>query len=178
MQIPLNKPMQRPGQAGPGQAFHRAVQPVQHSVQHLQPRNQPKSIVSPAVSFPYSRYSPFILRVTIGLMFVVTGIIKIRVPEGIISVIEGLGFPLASFFGWILILSEIIFGIALIIGFKTKYAVWPLVAILSVALFRVYIAQFSFSNPSSVIMFMFHLITAAALISIFLTGSGKYSWKI
>ena len=57
-------------------------------------------------------YGLAIIRMALGLLFVIPGITKLLNPSGIIGMLGGLGFPAAGFFGWILILSEIFFGAA------------------------------------------------------------------
>ncbi|MBT5215461.1 DoxX family protein, partial [Candidatus Woesearchaeota archaeon] len=74
-------------------------------------------------------YSITFMRVMLGLLFLIPGISKLQTPEMIIGMLGGLGFPSAAFFGWILILSEIVFGIALIVGYRVKLAVIPLIII-------------------------------------------------
>ena len=113
------------------------------------------------------------LRITLGLFFLVPGLTKLTNPAGITGMLSGLGFPLAGFFAWILLLSEIIFGASLIVGHKVKFAVWPLFIILLVALLLVAIPGLDLSNNSSVMMVLWHLIGLAGLLSIKESGAGK-----
>jgi uncharacterized membrane protein YphA (DoxX/SURF4 family) len=114
-----------------------------------------------------------LLRVTIGGLFLVMGIKKLMGPEGIIGMLSGLGFPLATIFGWILILSEVIFGAAIFVGYKVKYTAWPLAIILAVAVILVTIPNDGYSSS-----FYFHLIAIAGLVTIALTGPGKWAFKV
>lgn len=119
-------------------------------------------------------YAPLLIRAPIGIMFLVTGFSKLMNPDMIISMLGGLGFPLSGFFGWILILSELLFGAAIVVGWKVKYTVWPLVAILLIALMLVTIPSIR-SDPMAVIGMFFHIIAIAGLISITLSGPGAWS---
>jgi len=114
-----------------------------------------------------------LLRIALGLFFLVPGLSKLTNPAGIIGMLGGLGFPLAGFFAWILLLSEIIFGASLIVGHKVKFAVWPLFIILSVALLLVAIPNLDLSNNSSVMAVLWHLVGLTGLMSIKASGSGK-----
>ena len=111
-----------------------------------------------------------LLRVTIGLLFFVAGIKKFMGPEMVTGMLTNLGFPLPSFFAWILILSEVIFGALIFVGYKVRWTAWPLVIVLAIAWILVVVpGDISSSNS------FFHLIGIAGLITIALTGPGKWA---
>ena len=112
-----------------------------------------------------------LLRVTIGLMFVFAGYGKIIDPSKPIGMVTNLGFPMPVAFAWILILSELIFGAAVLLGAKVKYTVWPLVVVMLVAWSMVSIPSQGFMASGT----MFHLVTIAGLVTIALTGPGKWA---
>ena len=112
-----------------------------------------------------------LLRVTIGLLFFIAGVKKLMGPEGVIGMLSGLGFPAATLVGWILILSEVIFGAAIFVGYKVKYTAWPLTIVLAVAAILVTIPNQGYASSS----LYFHLIGIAGLITIALTGPGKWA---
>jgi len=116
-------------------------------------------------------YGLAIIRMALGLLFIIPGIMKLLSPSGTIGMLSGLGFPAAGFFGWILILSEILFGAALLVGWKTEITVWPLILILLVALLTVTIP--GMAQPMGVIKVLFHILGIAGLVGIYLDGSGK-----
>jgi len=82
-------------------------------------------------------------RILIGLMFLVAGILKVFVikPAGVVGMLSGIGFPAPTVFAWILILSEIIFGACVLFNVQMKWAPIPLMIILLVATFTVYLTQ-------------------------------------
>jgi len=88
--------------------------------------------------------------------------------------LTGLGFSTPSLLGWVLLLSEIIFGASLIVGWKTRYTVWPLVIVLSLATITVALPGV-LENPMGWINVLFHLVGIGALISIFLDGPGTWA---
>lgn len=118
----------------------------------------------------YARYAPTIIRVLVGLLFVIPGFNKLMNPSGIIGMLGGMGFPAAAFFGWLLLISEIVFGTAVIVGFKVKYTVWPLVIVLAVATVMVTIPNMG--QPMGMIGLLWHLLGLGALVSVFLSGPG------
>jgi len=76
-------------------------------------------------------------RILLGLLMLVPGIIKITGPSGIVGMLSGMTFfsLTPTFWAWVLILSEIVFGIAILANYKMKYVVWPPMVILLVAAF-------------------------------------------
>jgi len=112
-----------------------------------------------------------LLRLTMGILFLVQGIRKFQNPDGVVGMLTGIGFPIPLVFTWILILSEIIFGALILIGYKVKYTAWPLVIILLVATLTVVLPSGGFNSVN----FYFHLISIAGLITIALTGPGKWA---
>ena len=117
--------------------------------------------------------SQALLRIALGLFFLVPGLSKLANPAGIAGMLSGLGFPIAGFLAWIVLLSEIIFGASLIVGHKVKFAVWPLFIILLVALVIVILPAVELSDTQSVIPMLWHLVGLTGLLSIKATGPGK-----
>ena len=123
-----------------------------------------------------SQYGPTITRIALGLLFIIPGLSKLSNPAGIIGMLGGLGFFAPALWGWVLLLSEIIFGAAVFVGWKVKYTVWPLVIIMLVAGSTVALPQIG-TNPMAVPITLFHLVAVAALIGVFLTGPGALAVK-
>ena len=80
-------------------------------------------------------------RVLLGLLMVIPGLSKLFVSgaSGVSGMLLGIGlFAWApGFWAWILILSEIFFGLAIIARWKLEYTVIPPMIILAVATFTV-----------------------------------------
>ena len=115
-----------------------------------------------------------ILRIITGFLFLLPGIMKLMDPAGITGMLTGLGFPAPSLLAWILLSSEIIFGASLIAGWKTRYAVWPLIIVLTAATLTVALPG-ALENPMGLINVLFHFVGIGALISIFLDGPGTWA---
>lgn len=122
-----------------------------------------------------AEYGPVILRIVLGLLFLIPGLGKLMNPAGITGMLGNIGFPVAILFAWILILSEIVFGIALLIGWRVKYTVWPLVIVLAVAGLFVALPSLDMSNPGTIINLLWHLVGIGGLITLSLIGPGKYA---
>lgn len=117
-------------------------------------------------------WGPAVLRVSLGLLFLIPGIMKLMNPSMIIGLLQGMGFPAATAFGWIVLLSELVFGAALIVGFKVRYAIWPLAIILLVATIMVHVPS---TDPMKWINVLFHLVGIAGLVSLFNSGAGAWA---
>ena len=122
-------------------------------------------------------YSPTVLRLGIGILFTVAGLMKLKDPGAIIGMLDKLGYPAAAFLGWSLLLSEIIFGLAVLIGYKVKYMVWPLIMVLVMAAITVHFPGLRNGAPMADIMLLFHLLGLTALVSLFVAGAGKLAIK-
>lgn len=118
-----------------------------------------------------NEYGPTVLRLVLGLLFIIPGIDKLIGTLGGGHAIAGL---LGTGLTWVLLLVEIIFGLAVLLGYKLKYTVWPLIAVLVVATILVHLPS---DEPMKVINILFHLLGVAALLSVSWTGAGKYAVK-
>ena len=121
------------------------------------------------MKYKNSEYGPLLLRITIGLMFVYSGTLKLLNPAGPVGLLTKIGFPMPTIWAWILLLSELIFGLFVFLGFKVKYTVWHLVIIMIVAITTVIIPN---SNGNYGSLFL-HLVATVGLIGLSLMGPGK-----
>lgn len=110
-----------------------------------------------------------LLRVVLGLLFLVPGLSKLLEPQQAINMVSNLGFPLPILFGWVLILGEVIFGATVMLGFKTKKSTWPLLIIMLVATFLVVIPSGRQTN------IIFHILAIVGLIHLNFSGPGRFS---
>ena len=81
--------------------------------------------------------------ILLGLLMVVPGALKLFVskPSAVVGMLTGLGFPAPSFFAWILILSEILFGVLILARWNLKYTTIPPMIIMVVAGLTVFWGQ-------------------------------------
>tara|TARA_Y100000310_G_scaffold328112_1_gene395664 strand:+ start:262 stop:645 length:384 start_codon:yes stop_codon:yes gene_type:complete len=114
-----------------------------------------------------------LLRITLGLLFLVPGLSKLMDPSGITGMLAGIGFPAAALFAWILIIVEILAGAALILGKKLKVATWALFIVLLVALLLVHFPAFDMANQGTVMDILWRLVGLGGLLSLQATGPGR-----
>ncbi|HLF54928.1 MAG TPA: DoxX family protein [Candidatus Nanoarchaeia archaeon] len=111
-------------------------------------------------------YSPFALRIGIGGIFVIAGIMKLMDPQMIVGMLEGFGFPGPSFWAWLLILVELLCGAAVLTGFRLKYSTVPLAIVMFVAIVV---------SLDNIMIVLNNLVIMSGLISLWLSGPGAWS---
>jgi putative oxidoreductase len=121
-------------------------------------------------------YAAFILRVTLGVLFLAHAGLKIFVftPAGAAQFFGSLGLP--PFLAYLTILAEVVGGIALIVGFHARIAALALIPILLGAIVTVHgPAGFFFNNPNGGWEYLAFWI--AALVVQALLGEGAYALR-
>ena len=112
-------------------------------------------------------YAPLALRIGIGGLFITTGLTKLMGPAGVVGMLSKIGFPAPTFWAWLLIFVELLFGVAVLTGFKLKYATVPLAIVLIVAIIVM--------APSQLMSTLKDVALLSGLISLWLSGAGKVS---
>jgi putative oxidoreductase len=121
-------------------------------------------------------YAAFILRVTLGVLFLAHAGLKIFVftPAGAAQFFGSLGLP--PFLAYVTILAEVVGGVALIAGFLTRWAALALIPILLGAIVTVHgPAGFFFNNPNGGWEYLAFWI--AALVVQALLGDGAFALR-
>ncbi len=113
-------------------------------------------------------YAPTILRIGLGFLFLLPGLISLWVGEGHM-IAEMLG-PVGA---WILLGVEIIFGLTVLLGWQVEYSVIPLIVIMGGAIYMTILPELG--DDGMVIDLLFHLLAIAGLISLSLSGAGAYA---
>ena len=121
----------------------------------------------------FADVGPLVTRVVVGIIFVVHGWMKVGMGiAGTAGFLTSLGIPAASVFAVLLIIGEVVGGIALIVGVGTRFWASVGVIISLVALFTVHLSKgFLISNGG----YEFILLIGAVMVSLIVMGAGKYS---
>lgn len=109
-------------------------------------------------------YAPFVLRIALGGLFIITGLMKIMNPPGVVGMLTNLGFPGPQFWAWLLILAELLCGAAVLTGFHLKYTTVPLAIVLIVAI----------STSGQLVNALKDSSLLLGLVSLWLSGPGKW----
>lgn len=116
-------------------------------------------------------------RVLLGLVMLIPGLLKLFVmgPTAVAGMTGSIFlFSWApAFWAWVLILSEIVFGIAVLANYQTKYTAWPPVIILAIATLFVHVkwAALGSTSWSNVIL---HLIALWGFVMLGCTACEKH----
>ena len=101
-------------------------------------RQDLRSNLKPYVAIP--------LRLIVGYGFVAHGLAKwSKGPEVFAGILQAMGVPLPHFMAWLTIVTEIVAGIAFLIGAFVTLASIPAIILLSVAIFTVHL-PYGFSS--------------------------------
>jgi putative oxidoreductase len=113
----------------------------------------------------------FLARVMLALIFIMAGIGKIMDPAGTVAYMNMMGVP--GILLWPTIALELLGGIALVIGFKTRYTSLALAAfcLLAAAIFHR-----DFADKMQMIMCLKNIAIAGGLLLLSVQGRMPLSW--
>ena len=136
--------------------------------------------------FPVARWAPIPLRLIVGYGFMEHGFAKLaRGPDAFANILHALGVPGPHFMAWLTILTEMLGGLAVILGAFVPLASLPMAAVLLVAMLSVHLpygfssiklravtsAGPQFGPPG----YEVNLLYLAALATLVLGGSGPFA---
>jgi putative oxidoreductase len=102
--------------------------------------------VSSLTQLTLARFAPVPLRLIVGLGFIQHGLAKLlRGPDVFAATLHGLSVPAPHLMAWLTILTELVGGLATLLGFAIPLFAVPMSAVLLVAMLRVHL-QFGFSS--------------------------------
>ena len=93
-----------------------------------------------------ARWSPIPLRLIVGYGFMQHGFAKLsRGPDSFAAILQGMGVPAPHLMAWLTILTELLGGLAVLLGAFVTIVSAPMTALLLVAMFKVHL-QYGFSS--------------------------------
>lgn len=119
-------------------------------------------------------YAAFILRISLGIMFIAHGLLKVIVftVPGTVQFFDGLGLP--PILAYFTIFGEIFGGLLLLAGILTRYVALALIPVLAGALFLAHwSAGWMFANQGGGWEYPAFLI--AASVAVALLGDGAFA---
>jgi len=111
-------------------------------------------------------------RVLLSIIFIMAGISKLGAVAGTAGYMASMGIPLPSISVWLVIALEIFGGIAILLGFFTRYAAWALAAFCVVS---GYLGHFQPEDQMQMTMFMKNLAMAGGYMALAAAGAGAFS---
>ncbi len=93
-----------------------------------------------------ARWAPIPLRLIVGYGFMAHGFAKLsRGPEAFAAILHAIGVPAPHFMAWLTILTELIGGLAVLLGALVPLVTLPIAALLFVAMLTVHL-PYGFSS--------------------------------
>lgn len=111
-------------------------------------------------------------RVLLSIIFIMSGFSKLGAVEGTAGYMASLGIPAPGLVVWLVIALEILGGIAILIGFFTRYAAWALAAF---CVASGYLGHFQPEDQMQMISFMKNLAIAGGFLALAAAGAGSLS---
>lgn len=118
------------------------------------------------------------LRISLGIIFVAHGLQKVFGAfggpgiEGFSQMLSGLGFQPALVWAYVAALVELLGGLCLIAGFLTRISALLIFVLISVATFKVHLANGLFMSKGGI---EYNLVILSACIALLILGPGKLS---
>jgi putative oxidoreductase len=95
---------------------------------------------------PMARWFPIPLRLIVGYGFIQHGFAKLsRGPDAFAAILQGMDVPAPHLMAWLTILTELLGGLAVLLGAFVTIVSVPMTAVLLVAMFKVHL-QYGFSS--------------------------------
>jgi putative oxidoreductase len=119
-----------------------------------------------------SRYAPFVGRLLIAVIFLISGFGKIADPTGTQGYIAAAGLPLPLVAYGVAVIVEAGGGLLLLLGFQTR------IAALALAVFSIAAAfgfHHDFADQNQMIHFLKNLAIAGGLLQVAAFGAGAFS---
>lgn len=118
-----------------------------------------------------NKFIPLISRILLGLIFVLAGAGKLADPAGTAGYISSGGLP-GTLLVWPTIALEVLGGLAVIIGFKAR---WAALALAGFSILAAVLYHNNFADQTQMVMFLKNLAMAGGLLLVYLHGAGKYA---
>ncbi len=139
-----------------------------------------KRLLTCQCSATWNSTALFVLRLAVGLAFFMHGWQKIAGGvEGVAGFLGSIGFPMATFFAFILMWVEFLGGLALILGVATHLAAKLLGVVMVMALLFVHIGNLGAGLPNGYLVAgggpELVLVLLAGCLVLMSTGPGKWA---
>jgi Predicted membrane protein len=113
-----------------------------------------------------------VARILLSIIFITAGWGKLIDISGTAGWFGSIGLPAPGILVWLVTALELLGGIAILVGFKTRWVAWALAAFCVGA---AVLGHSDFSDMNNQIMFMKNLAIAGGFLALAVAGAGAYS---
>lgn len=113
-----------------------------------------------------------VARILLAFIFIMSGWGKFFAIEGTAGYISSVGLPAATLLAWAAAIFELVAGLALLVGFRTRETAWALAAF---TLFAGFVFHYQPADQMQMIMFMKNLAIAGGFLALGQIGAGSLS---
>jgi putative oxidoreductase len=106
------------------------------------------------------------------LLFLVSGAGMASMPGGIAGYFSSLGIPASGLVVWLVVILKIIAGLAIVFGFKTRYAAYALAAF---SVGAALIGHNNFADQNEMTQFLKDIAIAGGFLALSVAGPGGMS---
>ncbi|HAC14656.1 MAG TPA: hypothetical protein DCE78_01745 [Bacteroidetes bacterium] len=118
----------------------------------------------------YKDYAYLLLRIGVGLIFIMSGYGKLTGIEGVVGFFGSIGIPMPSIMAWVVAIVELVGGIMVLVGFRIQIPALLLAIVMLVAIITVKLgAENVFQSMRLELMLLLASLVFAT------HGSGKFS---
>jgi putative oxidoreductase len=111
-------------------------------------------------------------RILLAAIFIQAGWGKFFAIEGTAGYISSVGLPAATLLAWAAAIFELVAGLAILVGFRTRETAWLLAAF---TLFTGFVFHYQPADQMQMIMFMKNVAIAGGFLSLVVAGAGALS---
>ena len=111
-------------------------------------------------------------RVLLSIIFIMAGVSKLGSVAGTAGYMASMGIPLPGLTVWLVIALETLGGLAILLGFFTRYAAWALAAF---CVASGYLGHFQPEDQMQMTSFMKNLAMAGGFLALAAAGAGSFS---
>jgi putative oxidoreductase len=117
-------------------------------------------------------YLPVLARVLMSSLFIWDGVLQLRDPAQIVTYLASLNIPLPNIAVWVSIAIHLLGGLAILIGFKTRWAAAVLLLLCLGTAFGIHLPAGDMAN---MINFYKNLVMAGGFLYVIAFGAGAVS---
>ncbi len=111
-------------------------------------------------------------RVLLAAMFLISGLPILFAPSGFAGYMGAIGLPAPMLVTWIVIAIKVLGGLALVVGYKTRYAAY---AIAAFSIGSALLGHTNWAEASELSNFFKNFAVAGGLLALSVSGHGAYS---